>query len=591
MSPSRPAARRLRRAVAVALLGGVSLGAFGCGGGRWLTTHTFGTSAAPPPASLTHAPHLASSKESEPQTADRVTPASFLTQERAAEEGGADLPRASPGSAPGETDPELTPPGFGSRSDAGNDAVDPNPNPSEHERSAPESGPELRLEDVTASVLATYPLLADAALGRPLADGQVLEAEGAFDTKLKGSQELAPLGFYENYRHSAGVEQPLVGGADLFAGYRIGRGEFEPWYQERQTNDGGEFKAGFTVPLLQDRRIDARRAALRVAALERAAADPAVATAQLDAVRNASTAYWEWVLAGRLLTVAERLLDLSLNRTEGLEAQVERGEKAEIALQDNDRLIAARRSKVIDAERKFRQSAAKLSLYLRDPSGMPLVPGDDLLPARFPSPGGALPPTAALVAEALSRRPELATLRLSREQALVALSEARNGLLPELDAGLAVSQDVGGLSSKKGDKQPFELDTALILSVPLQRRKARGKAAQSEAKLARLSVKQRFAADKAAVEVQLAVAALEAARRQIEQAEISVELAQRLQAAEVRAFDLGESDLLILNLREAASASASETLATARFAYWLAVADLAAATAASPAACRRWASS
>ncbi len=455
------------------------------------------------------------------------------------------------------------------------------------DRPSETSGPTLSLGDVTGSVLLTYPLLAEAAANRPLADGFRLEAAGEFDTKLKAAQELSPVGFYENYRHGAGVEQPLIGGADLFAGYRIGRGTFEPWYQERQTNDGGEFKAGFTVPLLQDRRIDDRRARLQIASLERAAAEPTVALAQLDAVRDASGAYWEWVAAGRLLDVAERLLSLSLDRTEGLNFQVEQGEVAEIVLADNDRLIAARRSKVIDAERKFRQSAAKLSLYLRSPDGVPLVPEDDLLPSRFPEPvtlfgTDSTPPPGVLMRDAVARRPELLSLELARQQTAVSLAEARNDLLPELDAGVVVSQDVGQLSSSKGDKQPFELDTALTFSVPLQRRKARGKAQQLEAKLAMLSAKRRFTADKVGVQVRLALAALEAARDQIEQAVISADLAERLREAEVDAFGLGESDLLRLNLREASAASAAESLVAARFAFWVAAADLAYAIAAPP---------
>ncbi|QDT14629.1 TolC family protein [Alienimonas californiensis] len=646
MTVPPPAARRLRRGVALAVLGAAGLSA-GCGGGRLLTTYGPPTLSIPGPKAAAGPnapanrrdsvrPALAQTDADAP--AGRVAPAAYVPQEfGAGPEGGvgdagagADgsgdgfdpsaAPSAGPlqsdggqigqepgdlGSAPGSTeapdvdlsDP-LSAPGTGvGGTGVGRDANGRTPllggrpggagadeSLPDLDRPSPEPGPELRLDDVTASVLATYPLLEEAALGRPLAAGLALEAAGAFDSKLKASQELEPLGYYENYRHAVGVEQPLMNGADLFAGYRIGRGSFEPWYQERQTNDGGEFKAGFTVPLLQDRRIDARRAALRTAALERAAADPAVAAAQLDAVRNGSAAYWDWVLAGRLLTVAERLLALSLDRTEGLEAQVRTGETAAITLRDNDRLIADRRSKVIDAERKFRQASAKLSLYLRDPSGAPLTPDDALLPAQFPDAAGELPPVEALVNEALGRRPELAQLRLAREQQVVALAEARNDLLPELDAGMVVSQDVGELSSSKGDKQPLELDTAVMFSVPLQRRKARGKAAQVEAKLAQLSVKQRFAADKAAVEVQLAVAALDAARRQIEQAEIGVDLAERLRAAEESAFGLGESDLLRLNLREAAAASAAESLVAARYAYWIAVADLAAATAASPAA-------
>ena len=481
------------------------------------------------------------------------------------------------GGAGGGSDPaDLARPGDGPGDGDGDDGGDGD--------DAGDGGPVLTLADVTASVLATYPQLAEIAAGRGVADGQILEAKGLFDTKLKAAQEVAAVGFYENIRHSVGVDQPLAGGGELFAGYRIGRGEFEPWYQERVTNEGGEFKAGFTQPLLRNRRIDARRAAVAIANLERAAADPQVAAVQLAAVRAGSAAYWEWVAAGRLKAVADRLLDLTLDRTEALRRQVELEEKAEIELVQNDQSIASRRSKAIDADRKFRQAAAKLSIFLRTPAGDPLVPADELLPDRFPKTDAAVPPVESLIAEAVARRPELVDLDLQRKQAGVALAEARNDFLPDLDVGLVASQDVGELSSSRGDKQPFELDTAVVFSVPLQRRKAAGKTRQLEFKLAQLAAKRRFAADKAAVEVRVAVAALEAALEQTEQAEIAVDLAERLRSAELTAFRLGESDLLRLNIFESQAAAAAEGLVAARFAYRLAAADLAAATAASPAA-------
>ena len=244
---------------------------------------------------------------------------------------------------------------------------------------------------MTASVLASYPQLVEIGANRGVADGLILAAKGSFDTKLKAAQEVAAVGFYENVRHSVGVDQPLANGGELFAGYRIGRGEFEPWYQERVTNEGGEFKAGFTLPLLRNRRIDARRAAVRIAALRRAEADPQVAAVQLAAVRAGSAAYWEWVAAGRLKAVADRLLDLTLDRTEALERQVEAEEIAEIVLVQNDQKIAERRSKAVDADRKFRQAAAKLSIFLRTPAGDPLLPADELLPAEFPEDAPAAP--------------------------------------------------------------------------------------------------------------------------------------------------------------------------------------------------------
>ena len=135
-------------------------------------------------------------------------------------------------------------------------------------------GESIQLRDVISSVLNTFPLVQAAALQFDVAQGQVLSAEGAFDTKLKSSSENGPLGFYETYRHSAGAVQPLAFGGEVFGGYRVGRGVFQPWYQERQTNEGGEFKAGISVPLSRNVDIDSRRAGVRKANLALFAADP-----------------------------------------------------------------------------------------------------------------------------------------------------------------------------------------------------------------------------------------------------------------------------------------------------------------------------
>ncbi|MFM7922261.1 MAG: transporter, partial [Planctomycetaceae bacterium] len=96
------------------------------------------------------------------------------------------------------------------------------------------------LELVIDSVYRTYPMLQAALLNRNIALGQQTGALGAFDTKLKGASENGPVGFYETYRQSVGVVKPTYWGGEVFGGYRIGRGEMQPWYQERVTDDGGE---------------------------------------------------------------------------------------------------------------------------------------------------------------------------------------------------------------------------------------------------------------------------------------------------------------------------------------------------------------
>jgi outer membrane protein TolC len=435
----------------------------------------------------------------------------------------------------------------------------------------------LSLEAVIASVYERYPLLQAALYFRNIAQGEQLAATGEFDLKLKGASENGPLGFYQTYRQSIGMIQPLYGGGEVFAGYRIGRGDFQPWYLERQTNGGGEFKVGAGVPLLQNVDIDPRRAALWQAQYGRQLAEPEIQAQLIAFVQEASYAYWGWVAAGANYRIAERILHLAEDRTDRIKSQVEAGLIDPPELTDNLRLVAERRSKLADAERKLQQAAAKLSLFLRDPQGRPLIPDTSQLPT-FPAPPPLAPHTIPQEIElALQQRPELRAIDLARRQYEVEYAQAQNTALPALDAVVAGSQDVGQPTSPKRDKSPFELEASLYLDVPLQRRKARGKMAAVEGKISQLAAKRRMVADKITVDVQTARIALEAALIQVEQSREAVRLAEDLAERERQNLERGLSDLLKVTLREQYAAESAEKAVEALLQYFQAQADLRAA--------------
>ncbi|MFV0443228.1 MAG: TolC family protein [Planctomycetaceae bacterium] len=435
----------------------------------------------------------------------------------------------------------------------------------------------LVLESVISSVYQRYPLLQYALYTRNIAAGNQVAARGEFDLKLKGASENGPTGYYQTYRQSIGVVQPLYGGGEVFAGYRIGRGDYQPWYQERQTNDGGEFKAGLGIPLLQNTTIDPRRAALWQAQYGRQLAEPEIQAQLIAFVQEASYAYWTWIAAGANYQVVERVLELAEDRTDRIRSQVEAGLIDPPELTDNLRLVAERQAKLADARRKRDQSAAKLSLYLRDDSGRPLIP-DIKQWAEFPEPPRTLSQTTeSEIALALQSRPELKALDWQRRQIEVEYAQAENLTLPDLDAVLSGSQDVGQPTSKKRDKSQFEMEASLYLDVPIQRRKARGKMTALEGKLAQISAKRRMTSDKIAVDVQYARIALDAALQQVDQTREAVRLAEDLAERERQNLQQGLSDLLKVTLREQYAAESALKAIDALLQYYEADADLRAA--------------
>ena len=438
----------------------------------------------------------------------------------------------------------------------------------------------LQLNNVVQSIYASYPLLQVAVYGRNVAAGEQLSAEGAWDLKLKADANNAPLGFYKTYRNGVGFEQPTMWGGEVFGGYKLGRGNFEPWYGNRQTNDGGEFGAGIRIPLAQNRAIDERRATLWKASYGVGAVEPFIQAQIIEFIRAGSYAYWDWVAAGLNLRISRQLLDLAQQRDAQIDGQVKAGARPESLLIDNRRLIVSREVKLIDAERKLQSTAIKLSLFLRTPDGQPVIPTEDQLPVGFPQASAVATDKLPFdVAEALARRPELTELDFQHRMAQVDWRQAQNLTQPELDATLWSGKDVGGWTDSKGSKTPYQAEAGLNFSVPLQRRKALGKIAAVEGKLVQIATKRQFVENKITIEVQNAVITIDAAYRSIDKARASVKLNEQMQQFEGVKLERGDSDLLLLNLREAATFDARVVELEALLHYFESQADYRAALA------------
>ena len=433
----------------------------------------------------------------------------------------------------------------------------------------------LTLADVIASVYRSYPEI-EAARQEPLrTSGELRAARGAYDTKVQAYSLSEPTGFYRNYRHGLGIARQTWWGGYVAAGYRIGRGDFQPWYKERETNKGGEFKLAVVVPTLQGRAIDPQRVAVFQASLAQRAAEPRIQQAILDAARAAAFGYWNWVAAGAVLEAQRELLRLAEIRGEQYEAGVEAGRFAEIDLILNQQLIAERRGKVLASEQKYRAAGFKLALFLRDEFGQPLIPRDDWLPRRFPDTQS--PPPSNFeddLNSALSRRPEPRLLQLELRKIVLDRRLACNELLPKFDLVAEASQDVGAAATDLRDKGWFQLLVGAQTEVPLQRRKARGKIQASTAKIVQINEKLRLQEDKIATELQTAYNALELASQIVNQAELSMRAAFDSLERYRFAFERGKIDLIYLNLLEAKANEAEIKLVESQRDWFRALATL-----------------
>ena len=156
------------------------------------------------------------------------------------------VPEPKPGSEP-PTAPKALPPVLGA---------------------APSVGGPLALDEVLFSVERNYPLLRAIEQERGIAGGRLVTSMRAFDLNLNAGADGQGT-TYDNFRSTLGVSQGLpVGGIGAFAGYRNGYGDFPTYNLGQKTADGGEFRAGLTIPLMRDRAIDRPRANIQQARLD-----------------------------------------------------------------------------------------------------------------------------------------------------------------------------------------------------------------------------------------------------------------------------------------------------------------------------------
>lgn len=414
----------------------------------------------------------------------------------------------------------------------------------------------LRLEDLLKSVEVSYPLVLAAERLLTEAEYNYLAAQGAFDAQFRSLGTTKPLGFYTNNYSDNVIAKPTpLAGTSFFAGYRTGRGTFPVYDQARLTNEYGEIRAGAIVPLIRNREIDTNRADLKKADLDRTIAELSIKRLKIEVIREATKRYWKWVASGQEFLVNKDLLEIAKIRVKQIQDRVALGDLPKVEAIDNDRAILQREAQFVAAERELQKSAIDLSLFFRDKEGRMILPTTDLLPIGFPEPTDfAKINLEEAIRLAWKHRPELKDFELKREKIQIDRQMGYNSLKPQVDLVVAASQDMGPGSVIRSKA---ELEASVVLAVPIQTRKPRGEIGAAEARMAQVDQELQFTKDKVRTEVQDSVSEVIASAKRVDVARKEVELARKLERLERDRFSLGDSTLLIVNIREQTSAEAA----------------------------------
>jgi outer membrane protein TolC len=371
-----------------------------------------------------------------------------------------------------------------------------------------------------------------------------------FDPVLKAKYFDQFRGDYIQRRKELSVMQRLsVWGSAIEFGYNKSQGDFADYDGKYMTQDGGSLRAKLDIPILRNGFTDSLRAALRKGIISKEVSELQARSQSLDLLRQIGSRYWDWYLSGQRLNVAEKILKLAEDRQEKIRIRVERGDIAKIEELEGDRTILQRKSSLAQGNRLFTRARLDLEALLSTRTEkipelslteIPEIP----IPTNLTSSSNGWKQSEMEDAET---HPEVRRQRLVLEQTGIDRELAGNQFLPKLDFSVEAGENLGtevyGLSK-------FRMNGGLFFEFPIPSRAASARISQAEAQWVRQEATASLTLVRIRNQISDSGVALGLAMERLRLATSEMELAKKLVDLESKRFLEGDSNLLLLNIRE-----------------------------------------
>lgn len=411
----------------------------------------------------------------------------------------------------------------------------------------------ITLSKLLQSVADHYPLIQAAEEKNVIASAKKLSAQGAFDPVLSSHILSTPLGGYQNVQTVNRLSVPLhVGGADIFAGYRLGNGNFPIYRQGELTRTGGEPELGFSLPLLRDFHIDKRRTILKTAEVNRFIQEEKVRLIFQDTIAQAMQAYIDCVADKKRLLASQAMLSVAKVRQKALGRQHDLGDAAKVDVIENQQFIMQRKAALAMSEQALNQSLLHLSLFYRNDEGEPVVLSAKDLPSHWPLMRHRDKEKTMLLDikdQMIDRYPEVTMLSFQQKVNDFERQLAHNQVMPDLRLEASLSQQLGVKGFSPLMSQTVG-NVGLSLSVPLHMREAKGRYQVLNSQKKQLFQQHLYARQEVAVAVDQSLYDWGKSWSVYQSLKKEWGYAQAVERAEHKKFKAGDSSLFLVNQRE-----------------------------------------
>lgn len=413
---------------------------------------------------------------------------------------------------------------------------------------------ELSLEDFLARVRATHPQVRQAALARQVADAELLVARGAFDPSLAATwdtKRFKGIGYYDEML--AQLTLPTRWGFDFKAGWERAAGQIiNP---ERATPANGLLSAGISIPIGTRIITDERRTALRQAEIAQGAADADLDATIARVLQSAARAWGAWAESERRASIATDGVALAAFRLEALRRRVIEGDAASIDSVEALAEVERRELFRLDAVAAVQSALLAVEGWLWLPDGSPDRLAAGVTPSRDARLSGEanITPSGDALAFLVARHPFVQQATARWRQADAQRRLAAVSLLPSASveiSGLTAGSSFGDLNLPQADGTDTKFGGSL--RIPLFARQQLGRLRSAEDRTRSLLFERDRVKRDVEIEAERALIELRVVDAQVTRQAALLVMQERLLEAEQERFTLGESSLLIVNLRERA---------------------------------------
>lgn len=395
----------------------------------------------------------------------------------------------------------------------------------------------LNREALTLLLNDSNPYIFTAIADQLIQEKRIIYAKGEFDTKLGAKYEEKQYPKSTSHFNDLYVEKPMENGMEWLAGYRQADGTQE--YNNIKTSSDGEVRVGLKIPinsLLQG--SNQRQLNLSLATLNSLQATSSTQKNLRELYFSIFASYYRLLVQQELMVLEKELLKNAQQRYAFIKSQVELGDLPQISLVESKQIIVDREQRMAESNNAYMIAKQQLLTYLNV--------SEELLDQNFEIPRLKELEFKAVTFEAayakmVKNRPELEILRVEADKIKQERQFASLMKYPQFDAAVYGVHD---LQYDNGVK--FSLEMAF----PMEQRKYEGKSSEMQLK----KEKNEYEIKKELLEAERiitnAVKSLNTLQQNYKSVVDEVDLAQQVERAEQRKFEIGQSELFMLNARE-----------------------------------------